>query len=229
MTSDRLKPRPARTGLAVLIVFILSFASCARTVRSVIILCAGDSLTEQGYPRFLQRIMRRDGIRARVLNYVRSGFTSGQYLRYARDRTNELSSCRPDYILLQLGTNDVRLDGDRTPTARFEQNMKDIIALFRDFRTRQDRPSLIFLAAIPPVPENSAYPFSSESSRRVKDEINPVLKRLAQEAAVPLVDNYALFVRLPRLLPDIHPSEEGYRELAMSWYRALGPYLPRGR
>jgi len=221
--------RRASFGLAALLLGLLTSAACVRTLRSVIVLCAGDSLTEQGYPRHLQWLMRRDGIRVRVLNYGRSGFTSGQYLGFLKENGSELAAGRPDFILLQLGTNDVRLDSDQTSAARFERNMRDIIAVFRSFRTRRGRPPLLLLATIPPVPENAAFPFSPESSRRVRDEINPALKRLAQEAGILLVDNFALFDGRPDLLPDVHPSEEGYRELAGSWYRALGPRLRPAR
>jgi len=221
--------KPGLLGLASALLLSVLILSCDAPIRNVIILCAGDSLTEQGYPLYLQTILRNEGIKARVLNYGRSGFTSGQYLDFLKGRKARLSSLHPDLILVQLGTNDVRLDADRTPTDRFEANMRDILDLFRDFRTRRGRPARVFLALIPPVPEGTAFPFSPESSRRAREEINPVLKRLAEERGVPLVDNYSLFVRLPGLLPGVHPTEDGYRELAENWHRALKPGLPRGR
>ena len=221
-----------KRGRAVLCGLFVSTAavlapSCSKPQPGTIILCAGDSLTEQAYPRLLGRIARAEGLRARVLNYGRSGFTSGEYLRYLRKKNGSLAEERPDVILLQLGTNDVRADGDYTSAPDFERNMNAILDIFQDFRSRAGRAPVILLAAVPPVPEGSGFPFSAESPRRVREEINPLLKRIAEKRAIPLVDNYSLFLRSPRLLPGIHPSDEGYRELAANWYRALKPYLPR--
>jgi len=194
---------------------------------NVIVLCAGDSLTEWGYPRHLRRLLERDGVRARILNYGRSGNTSGEYLRFLEGAARRLEAGKPDFILLQLGTNDVRVDGDRTGTAEFMSNMRRIIGIFSGFRDRAGEAPRIFLALIPPVPPRIEFPFSPESSARVEKEINPALRRLAGELSVELVDNFMLFKDAPGLLPDVHPTSEGYRRLAASWHVALKPHLPR--
>jgi lysophospholipase L1-like esterase len=138
-----------------------------------------------------------------------------------------LAEERADVVLLQLGTNDVRIDGDRTSTPDFERNMNAILDVFQDFRSRTGRAPAVLLGEVPPVPDGPGFPFSTESSRRVREEINPLLKRIAEKRSIPVVDNYSLFLRFPKLLPGIHPSDEGYRELAANWYQALKPYLPR--
>ncbi|MBN2199795.1 MAG: SGNH/GDSL hydrolase family protein [Candidatus Aminicenantes bacterium] len=194
---------------------------------NVIVLCAGDSLTEGGYPRYLRRLLEKGGVRARVLNYGRSGNTSGEYLSFLERAGRRLAAEKPDFILLQLGTNDVRIDGDRTGAAEFERNMRRIIKMFKGFRSRRGRAPRIFLALVPPVPPGVAYPFADESSVRVEAEINPLLLRLAGELGLDLVDNFTLFTEEPKLLPDVHPTPEGYRRLAVSWHAALKPHLPR--
>jgi lysophospholipase L1-like esterase len=204
---------------------ILASLSCAKPVRPPVILCAGDSITEQGYPILLQKVMKRQGILARVLNYGRGGNTSGEYLRFLISEESRLSSIRPDFVLLELGTNDVRCDGDRTPTPVFERNMRVLIGHFRAFRTRENKPPIILLATIPPVPEGVAFPFSPESSRRVREEINPTLRRIADELGLPLVDHFSFFMKASELLPDVHPSREGYWAMARGWFNALKPYL----
>jgi lysophospholipase L1-like esterase len=209
---------------------VLPALFCSRARPGFIILCAGDSLTAQGYPQPLRRMIGREaGVAVKVLNRGRSGNTSGEYLRYIRNRTASLAALHPDFILLQLGTNDVRIDADRTSVADFEKNMRGIIGILRGFRSRADRPPVIFLGLIPPVPEGAGFPFSRESGRRVREEINPALLRLAAELGTPLVDNYSLYVSRPDLLPDVHPNREGYRELARNWFRALAPRLRASR
>ena len=202
---------------------------CASPPRGFIILCAGDSITAEAYPHFLQRLFSRDGIRARVLNYGRSGFTSGEYRAFLEKNLERMSREHPDAVLLQLGTNDVRVDGDRAATADFAANMKAITAEFKGFRSRSGRPSVLMLASIPPVPTGTALPFSDESIRRVEEDINPAIRVLADSEGLPLVDNHGLFLSRPELLPGIHPSPEGYRALAANWYAALRPRLDSRR
>ncbi len=219
--------RVGRLSIVALLPFF--FSVCSSPPRGFIILCAGDSITAQAYPHFLQRLFARDGVRARVLNYGRSGFTSGEYRAYLAKSLARMSRERPDAVLLQLGTNDVRVDGDRTSAADFTANMKAIVDAFRGFRNRSGRPTILILATIPPVPAGTPLPFSGESVRRVEEDINPAVRALAETEDLPLVDNHALFVRRPNLLPGIHPSREGYQALAESWYSTLRPLLEAGR
>jgi lysophospholipase L1-like esterase len=191
----------------------------------LIILCAGDSITAADYPRYLQRSLRGDGFRVRALNYGRDGNTSGEYLKFLKENTIALSEEYPHFVLLQLGTNDVREDSDKTSADQFEANMTEIIQIFAQFKTRSGKATKIVLATIPPIPEGTTFPFSQESRRRVVSEINPRIYQLAKNNGLALVDNHYLFSRNPQLLPDVHPSKEGYRELAKNWYRAIRPMI----
>ena len=202
---------------------LLSF--CSASPRGIIILCAGDSITESVYPRFLQKILKKEEIKAKVLNYGRSGHTSGEYLKFLQENKKTLDAEHPDFVLLELGTNDVRADGDFTPTDRFKLNMKEIIGIFREFRSSSGQEVILFLATIPPVPEGSPFPFTPESIRRVTEEINPAIKKICEEEKIPMVDNYSLFLHSPELLPQVHPSQEGYRRLAQNWFSTLKPLL----
>lgn len=215
--------------ISVVLLMPVFVSVCASPPRGFIILCAGDSITAEAYPHFLQRLFARDGVRARVLNYGRSGFTSGEYRAFLEKNLDRLAREHPEAVLLQLGTNDVRVDGDRTPTADFVANMKAITAAFKGFRTRSGRPAVLLLATIPPVPRGTPLPFSDESVRRVEEDINPAVRALAAEESLPLVDNHGLFLSRPELLPGVHPSREGYQALAASWYGSLRPRLDERR
>jgi lysophospholipase L1-like esterase len=204
-----------------ILAFLLLLTFCSSKSTGVIILCAGDSITEVGYTAFLHKILNREGIRNKVLNRGRSGHSSREYLQFLKKNQTEWAESYPDFILLQLGTNDIRIDQDRTSADEFYRNMKKIILLFRGFRTRAGKSPLILLATIPPVPEGTPYPFDSASTRRVWQEINPLIEKIAQEENLPLVDNFSLFLNTPPLLPEVHPSKEGYEALAQNWYEAL--------
>lgn len=205
----------------------LLLVSCASPPEGIILLCAGDSITEGEYPRHLRRMLSQDGLRVRVLNRGRRGYTSREYLKFLSERERELAEAQPDYILLQLGTNDVRVDDDFTPAQEFERTMREIIAVFGRFRNRRGGSSEIFLATIPPLPASLSYPFNAQSAERVVREINPILKKIAAEENLYLVDNYSLFLEHPQLLPDVHPTSEGYRLLARNWYNSLKPLISR--
>ncbi len=205
----------------------LLIVSCSSPPRGITILCAGDSITEAEYPRHLRRMLSQDGLRARVLNCGRKGHTSREYLRFLGQQKRDLAKERPDYVLLQLGTNDVRVDADFTTAEEFERTMREIIAVFSGFKNRSGRRPEILLATIPPLPVNLSYPFNGQSAERVVREINPILKKIAGEENLVLVDNYSLFLENPRLLPDVHPTSEGYRLMAQNWHNALKPLISR--
>jgi len=208
-------------GLTLVLAAFLA-AGCVPSGRGIIVLCAGDSLTEAAYPQFLRRMLNAEGIAARVLNYGRSGFTSGEYLNYLVKSRDQLVEEKPDVILLELGTNDVRVDHDATPTDRFRMNMKEILGVFRTFRSRSGKIPMILIATIPDIPETPPN-FNAESARRVEAEINPAIRDIAAEAGITVVDQHAVFVRRPDLLPDVHPVREGYRLMAEAWREALRP------
>ena len=195
--------------------------SCYSPSSNYVILCAGDSITEYGYPPFLKTLCRREGIRTRVLNRGKSGNTSGEYLKFLKNNLEEMAASRPDFICLQLGTNDVRTDHDHTSSEAFFASMKEIVRLFRNFRTRSGKTPQILLSTIPPIPEGTPYPFAPESAERIEQEINPLIRKLAQEEKLILVDNFSILFDSPDLLPDVHPSDAGYEALARNWFSAL--------
>jgi lysophospholipase L1-like esterase len=212
---------PFKKEVGLIFMLTLVFCFCSPSPKNIIILCAGDSITEVGYPRYLQKILKNEGIQAKILNRGKSGHNSQEYLTFLDKNREALSETSPDFVLLQLGTNDVRIDHDRTSANDFYDNMKQIIALLRRLRTRTGKVPFILLASIPPVPEDIPFPFAPESGKRVEEEINPLIQKIALEEKVPLVDNHSLFLQSPHLLPDIHPSQEGYKALAQNWFKAL--------
>jgi len=216
-----------RLGSAFLLILLAVMTSCKARPGGIIIFCAGDSITEQGYPRFLRESLRSEGIKAQVLNYGRSGNTSAEYLSFLKDNIDTLRGKRPDIVLVELGTNDVRVDGDRISLEEFEKNIREIVGIFRNFITRSGGRPAIFLAAIPPVPDGIPFPFSPESGQRVTAEINPAVKAVCREMQAVFVDNYSLFADSPRLLPGVHPGPEGYRAMARNWHMAMKPQIAR--
>jgi len=220
-----MRHRPRRSALMVLV--FLFYVACTSPPEGFIILCAGDSITEAEYPRHLRRLLSQDGCRVQVHNYGRKGNNSREYLRFLEEKQKDLARLQPEFVLLELGTNDVRGDSDFTPAAEFDRTMRKIITVFEGFRNRKGMKPQILLATIPPLPESLPPPFAPGSAERVVEEINPILKKIAADYNLILVDNYALFLENPGLLPDVHPTSEGYRLLARNWRDHLRPLLSK--
>jgi lysophospholipase L1-like esterase len=189
-----------------------------------VVLCAGDSITAGGYPWYLERRLNQAGYRLRVVNAGEQGNTSGEYLGFLR-RSRLLERTNPRWVLLQLGTNDVRSDGDATSVERFRENLGAILDLVAGHRNPDGSAPRVLLATIPPVPVEIAGHFDAASRARVDREINPAIREIGERRRIALADNHQLFASRPDLLPGIHPNEAGYRALGDSWFNALAPFL----
>ncbi len=198
---------------------------CQKYQKVVVVLCAGDSITNSSYPQYLEQKLLSQKIKAKVYNFGRNGNNSGQYLKFLILNKDWLKERYPDFILLQLGTNDVRVDTDFTPTEKFYQNIKKIISIFREFKNHEGENSKIILSTIPPLPPKLEFPFTEKSRERVEKEINPAIRKIAEEESLYLIDNFSLFKKNPKLLQDIHPNEEGYKALAENWFTELKKFI----
>jgi len=216
-------------SIAISIIFVILFyesiirdgskSGRSKHLDRLTILCAGDSLTAGSYPEWLKKKFIENGMEIKVVNKGVKGHTSGEYLRYMEVH-QILNESDPDIILLQLGTNDVRIDADNTPTNQFNKNMNQIIKKMSQFQNSRGKLPKILISSVPPI--NTIYStFNQESVRRIKEEINPAIERLAAKWNLFFVDNYKLFLDNPEILPDIHPNEKGYEAMAENYYRSL--------
>jgi len=189
-----------------------------------VILCAGDSITAASYPKHLKKLLERDGLNVQVINAGAKGDSSAEYIGFL-ERSRIIERTNPDWVLLQLGTNDLRIDSHATSTGQFQKNIEAILDRFERHRKRDGSSPRILLATIPPIPVDIRWHFNAGSRARVDAEINPAIRDIARRRGLLLADHHALFVARPELLPDIHPSEEGYLALAMAWHDLLAPLV----
>lgn len=189
-----------------------------------VILCAGDSITAAGYPKHLKKLLAGDGLNVQVINAGVKGDSTAEYIGFL-ERSQIIERTNPHWVLLQLGTNDLRIDSHATTTGQFQKNLEAILDRFERHRNRDGTSPRILLATIPPIPVEVRWHFNAGSRARVETEINPAIRAIARRRGLLMADNHALFAGRPDLLPDIHPSEEGYRVLAGSWHRILAPLL----
>lgn len=191
------------------------------------VLCMGDSLTESSYGQYtrsLKRLFKTENLKVNVYSAAKPGNTSGEYLNYLKG-TDILKKIKPHIVVLMLGTNDVRIDGDHTPVDSFIRNMREIIALIKNFKNPDGRKMLIFLSTIPPIFNCDLPTFDETSRQRVVEEIVPAIKTLAKEENLHLIDLFGFFEKKPELLPGIHPGKEGYRAMAEFIFANLRSYI----
>ncbi|HSQ34809.1 MAG TPA: SGNH/GDSL hydrolase family protein [Candidatus Binatia bacterium] len=189
-----------------------------------VILCAGDSITAASYPKHLKQLLEKDGLLVQVINAGIKGDSTAEYIGFL-ERSRIIERSDPSWVLLQLGTNDLRIDSHATTTEQFQKNLEAILDRFSRHRRKDGSSPRIILATIPPIPREVRWHFDAGSRTRVETEINPAIRAIAGRRGLLLADNHALFAARPDLLPDIHPGEEGYRLLAESWHRILAPQL----
>jgi lysophospholipase L1-like esterase len=215
-----------------LVLFLLHFlsAGCRREpaipvpTGEAVVFCAGDSITAASYPKYLKQLLARDGLRVQVINAGVKGDSTAEYIRFL-ERSQIIERSCPSWVLLQLGTNDLRIDGHATTTGQFRKNLETILERFLRCRQRDGSSPQVILATIPPIPKEVRWRFDAGSRARVEAEINPAIRDIARRRGLILADHYAIFSARPDLLPDIHPSEQGYRVLAEAWHRLLAPLI----
>ncbi len=195
--------------------------------ESIKILCMGDSITESSfgsYPKYLKTLFKENGINADVISAARPGNTSGEYLSFLR-KSNILEKSDPYIVLIMLGTNDVRIDSDRTDKRRFLENMKKIIRKIKRYEKERKKRVLIFLMTPPPIFNIDIRTFNESSKKRIREEIVPIIKSIAKKNKLGLIDIHSYFLKRKELLPGIHPSKDGYYRMAKFIYRTIVPYI----
>ncbi|MGO2683409.1 MAG: GDSL-type esterase/lipase family protein [Microbacterium sp.] len=159
----------------------------------------GDSLTHFGpWPELLPRLD--------VINFGVSGNTSAQ----VRDRVGPVLQCRPESVVLLVGTNDIGLDL-ATPSESAE-TIEEIV------RTMTAKTRVV-LTTVPPRQPEFAAPIMDLNSRLV---------RIAASSGATLLDLWSLLddgtgTLPPRFTTDgLHLTHAGYEK----WARGLSPLTP---
>jgi lysophospholipase L1-like esterase len=210
------------------ILFLGIFLAASSAVASsqpgrpeLILSCAGDSLMRP-QPVHLRILFEQAGGRPfRVEDWSQGGQSSQTYPSFLRAREEGWKNVRPDFLILQLGTNDAGpIAAGTYGRARFEENLKGILRSLKNLAGKPDSPPRLFIATVPLFLES---PNSAAKNRAITDVINPTIRAVAEETGVVLVDQYAVLENRPDLYDSdgAHPNGEGEKALARNWLRAL--------
>jgi hypothetical protein len=138
--------------------------------------------------------------------------------------TRLLATGRYDAVLIMEGANDLYVTRDSRIEPRIIAVLRQMI---QDARSRGIRP---LLATIPPE-HDGCCPDRGISWREVPD-LNNLIRTLATEEGVPLVDVYQALIDHTddEIGPDgLHPTQEGYMRIAQSFFETVKQTLEQQR
>ena len=184
--------------------------------------CIGDSITfgsgipdraKDSYPAQLGRML---GEKWEVKNFGVSGATllkKGNKPYWIQGAFVSALGYKPDIVVIKLGTNDTKPD-NWIHAQDFAINYAEMIESFRSI----NKDVLIWVCL--PVP---AYPERwGIRDSVIKEEVVPIVKQVAAQQRVNMIDLYTALSNRPELFPDkIHPNAEGAKLMAKEVYKAL--------
>jgi len=198
------------------------FMMCTRADKApneLVIACVGDSIMRP-IPSHLEELM--SGIKREVvfIDWSRGGKTVRKYLNFYKRRFRNKSTVRPDFIIIQLGTNDIQsLTSGEYSLDKFVIDMTKIINEFKTYSNADENPSHVLIADVPFFYNEEFEQLNSY----IKEMLNPTIETLAKEEEVYLVDNNRILSNKPHLYhPDgVHPNPTGENVLAQNWLIAI--------
>jgi len=198
------------------LVFMIMVGCIQNDKHELTICCAGDSLMRP-IPHHLREILKISKRKIRIRDWSRGGLSSQSYQAFFRRHYHRWRRTRPDFILIQLGTNDViPLLHNEYKMSYFRNNLSAIIKNFRKFKGNRFKCPKIFVASIPLFYLESS---SKEKNQWIKKEINPAIEEIAREEKSVFVDNFSVLSNRTHLYsPDgVHPNSRGEKALARNW------------
>jgi lysophospholipase L1-like esterase len=152
-----------------------------------------------------------------IKDWCQGGLSSQTYQSFLAKHYKNWVKTRCDFILLQLGTNDVfPLLEQRYTLMDFKENMSSIIKNFKRFKGRRNKHSKILVASIPLFCDEDEI---LEKNRLIQEKINPAIREIAKREKAIFVENSSVLENRYDLYdPDgVHPNTEGERALARNW------------
>jgi lysophospholipase L1-like esterase len=203
--------------------FLIGVFCSLITVAQTRVACIGNSITfgsrlkdrlTEAYPAQLQNML---GPGFKVMNFGVSGATllkNGNKPYTATPAWKEALSSAPDVVFIKLGTNDSKLV-NRKFYAEFKSDYKEMI---RDLKQLPSKPRIILLTPIATFTTDTAQIWDVALTR----SILPLIREVAYDEGLELLDLHSLFLDKENLLPDkIHPDAAGAKVIADRLYAHL--------
>ncbi len=208
--SSRKRPTSRLPGYLPAFLLTICLFTIAMPVWGIEIIAFGDSITAGtgsttgGYPSRLQQIIEETGKPCTIHNFGISGERTYQGVK----RIDEVLDAIPaDMILIMEGTNDIR---SHHPWQTTKLNLQLMIDKAK-------------AKGVTPVLSTLTPSDQANSAVLIPNRYNPMIKELAEQNNIPLVDQYsAIETSWSSLNFDgIHPNDNGYSYLAETWNESI--------
>lgn len=197
------------------------------------ILCLGDSITAgiggtvgRSYPDIMCRKLKREGVKAEVINNGRPGDSTKDFydfLNLSINIVNNYSELIPwfkpilyyDLVIIMLGTNDCRTDNwvETEDSLDYLSMIIDKAELWVDLNKQIIISTIIPLAD--PMPLKIVGGAHKWEQERIEKELNPGIRKLARKKRVSFFNMHEPFKKEvllgSELYDGIHPYNKGYR------------------
>lgn len=214
MNSKKLAQKSALC-FVVMLAFILSPA-IGNSQNVTRIACVGNSITfganidnrkSNSYPAQLEAML---GERYEVRNFEKNGATllrKGDISYWNSREYRQALDYRPDWVFIDLGTNDSKLV-NRAFLSEYEEDYKDLISSFQKL---ESHPRIVLLIPTPVFSTDT----SGITSAVLTEKIIPMVRNVAYETHCEAINLYNLLIESPHLFLDkVHPSKAGTTVIA---------------
>jgi alpha-L-fucosidase len=190
--------------------------------KKIRVACIGNSITAGvgvsdpvrfSYPAQLQRLLgpgwdvRNFGVSGRTL------LSRGDFPYSAEPEYSAAQSFAPDVVIVKLGTNDSKPQNWQYK----DQFVRDYEVFVETFRKNSARPKIYLCTPVPAFPGDWGI-----SDSILRTEIAPLIRKVAEEKKLPVIDLYASLGGKAGFFPDkVHPDGDGAHAIAWSVYTTL--------
>ena len=193
--------------------------------------CVGDSITfgagikdrkKNNYPTQLQGMLG-DGYAVTNLGVnAATLMKKGDKPYWKLKQFQAAQDLQPDIVVIKLGTNDTKPHNWKHKA----DYQPDYTEMIRTFQQLDSKPKVYICYPAPVVGEQWGI-----NDKTVREEVIPLLDKIAKETKATIIDLYAPLKDKPELLPDkVHPNAEGATIIAETVQAAIAgkPAKPSG-
>ena len=206
--------------ISLLVVALLAVSLSLTGQNKVKVACVGNSITEnrgiaegKKYPDVLQSLL---GNSFEVRNCGVSGRTllkNGDHPYWNESKYGEVLSWLPDIVIIKLGTND-----SKPKNWKYKNEfVSDYIDFIQSFKNLPSKPVIYVCLPVPVIIDKWGI-----TENVVKNEVHPLVRKVARKTHLKLIDLYTPMVGKDSLFYDgVHPNAYGTKLMAETIYGVI--------